>query len=53
MDVCSRVLNLQRVCVCVCEHVQMQTQMQKKKCMCGHWYVIHGTSCILEKHCGL
>lgn len=42
-----------RMCVCVCEHVQMQTHCKKKKCMCGHWYVIHGTSCILEKHCGL
>ncbi len=32
---------------------QMQMQRQKKKCMCGHCYVIHGTSCILERHCGL
>lgn len=40
------------VCMrCVC--VWANANAKKKKCMCGHCYVIHGTSCILERHCGL
>lgn len=39
--------------MCVCVSTCKCKRIAKKKCMCGHWYVIHGTSCILEKHCGL
>lgn len=53
---CLQVLNSQvDVCsACVFEQMQMQMQMKiKKKCMCGHFYVIHGTSFILERLWGL
>lgn len=44
---------------CICAYVvymclsKCKCRGKKKKCMCGHCYVIHGTSCILERHCGL
>lgn len=62
LEVCSCV-HYSSACICAYLPVECacgvyvsayeQMQMQTRKCMCGHCYVIHGTSCILERHCGL
>lgn len=50
--ICAYVSEMCQLVVHAVCYVSEQMQMQKKR-MCGHCYVIHGTSCILERHCGL